>query len=107
MRNAVLGFLAIFCAIPILCHGQDQTADTSPGLIANFPNKLFNKIGNQSATLQHRLERQTERYLMRMARKEEKLRASLYKTDSAKATALYPQDPRQQYVMMLQKFRQD
>jgi hypothetical protein len=109
MRNALLGFVAILCAMPILCHCQDQTGDASSSLdkIAGFPNKLFNKISSQSATLEHRLERQTERYLMRMARKEEKLRASLYKTDSAKAVALYPQDPRQQYAMMLQKFRQD
>jgi hypothetical protein len=35
------------------------------------------------------------------------LRARLYKTDSVKAAALYPQDPKQQYAAMLQKFRQD
>ncbi|HTR29338.1 MAG TPA: hypothetical protein VMH27_08705 [Puia sp.] len=42
-----------------------------------------------------------------MARKEENLRAELYKKDSAKAAALYPQDPRQQYAMLIQKFRRD
>ena len=90
MRILLPGLMAIFCAMPLISLCQDQTVNASPSLIDNFPNKLFNKISGQSATLQHRLERQTERYLMRMARKEEKLRASLYKTDSAKAAALYP-----------------
>jgi hypothetical protein len=109
MRTPILGFLAIFCAMPILCHSQDQTGDANASLdkITNFPNKLFNKISGHTATLERRLERQTERYLTRMARSEEKLKASLYRTDSAKAAALYPQDPRQQYAMLLQKFRQD
>jgi hypothetical protein len=109
MRNPLLGLLALFCAIPMLCLSQAQTGDgnTSVDKIANFPNKLFDRISNQSATVERRLERQTEKYLMRMARNEEKLRASLYKTDSAKAFALYPQDPRKQYAILLQKFRQD
>lgn len=31
----------------------------------------------------------------------------MYERDSSKAAALYPQDPKQQYALMMQKFRQD
>ena len=42
-----------------------------------------------------------------MARKEAKLKAQLYKTDSVKAAALFPNDPQQQYAAFIQKFKQD
>ena len=109
MKFSLIGLLAILCAIPIVCRCQDPT-DANPGgldKIANFPTKLFNKISGKTADLQQQLTRQTERYLNRMSRQEEKLRAQLYKTDSVKAAALYPQDPKQQYTAMLQKFKQD
>ena len=84
-----------------------QSVDSTMDKVANFPNKLFNKITSQTAALEQRLNRQTERYLQRMARKEAKIRAELYKSDSAKAAGLYPQDPQQQYATWMQKFRED
>jgi len=109
MRTIMTWLIALLCTLPNLCRCQDQTADGSANLdkIANFPDKIFKKISGQTTAMQHRLERQTERYLTHMGRKEEKLREKLYRTDSAKAAALYPQDPRQQYAFLLQKFRQD
>ncbi len=109
MRNTLLGVMALLLAIPILCHSQDQRDATSSPVdkIANFPTKLFSKVSSKTADLQRQLNKQTVAYLQRMARQEEKLKARLYKVDSAKAAALYPQDPQQQYAALIQKFRQD
>jgi hypothetical protein len=84
-----------------------QSVDSSITKLTNFPSKFFGRINREASSLNRQLTMQTERYLQRMARKEEKLRAELYKTDSAKAAALYPQDPKQQYAALIQKFKQD
>src|SRR5580692_8595286 len=99
------GLAAVLCLAGMATHAQ--TADSAIDKLTNFPSKLFNRINGQATTLNQQLTRQTEKYLQRMARKEAKLRAQLYKTDSAKAAALYPNDPQQQYAALIQKFRQD
>src|SRR5580700_7102776 len=99
------GLAAVLCLAGTATHAQ--TADSAIDKLTNFPSKLFNRINGQATTLNQQLTRQTEKYLQRMARKEAKLRAQLYKTDSAKAAALYPNDPQQQYAALIQKFRQD
>ncbi|HUB59236.1 MAG TPA: hypothetical protein VL978_00965 [Puia sp.] len=99
------------CLSAVLClavtASYAQTGDSTLGKITNFPSKLFSRISGQATSLNQQLTRQTEKYLQRMAHKEAKLRAQLYKTDSAKAAALYPDDPQQQYAAFIQKFRQD
>jgi hypothetical protein len=104
---------AAFCLAVTISRAQataqstTQTTDSLTGKLAGFPSRVFGKIQSRSTSLNAQLSRQTERYLKRMARSEEKLRARLYKQDSVKAAALYPQDPKQQYAVILQKFRQD
>jgi hypothetical protein len=99
------------CLAAALCFAVTvtyaQTSDSTFDKISNFPSKLFSRINGQATSLNQQLGRQTEKYLQRMARKEARLRAQLYKTDSAKAVALYPNDPQQQYAALIQKFRQD
>lgn len=109
MRNTLLGVMALLFALPILCHGQDQPdpAGDPVSKITHFPTQLFSKVSQQTASLQQQLTRQTTAYLLRMARQEEKLKTRLYKADSVKAAALYPDDPKQQYATLIQKFRQD
>jgi hypothetical protein len=96
---------AALCLAVTASHAQ--TVDSAITKLTNFPSKFFGRINRETSSLNHQLTRQTERYLRRMARKEAKLRAQLYKTDSVKAAALYPQDPRQQYAALIQKFKQD
>src|SRR5580704_13802006 len=99
------GLAAALCLAVTVTNAQ--TVDSAVTKLANFPSKFFSRVNRETASLNRQLSRQTERYLQRMARKEEKVRAELYKTDSAKAVALYPQDPKQQYAALIQKFRQD
>jgi hypothetical protein len=84
-----------------------QTVDSTIDKATNFPSKLFSRISGQTSNLNQQLTRQTEKYLQKMARKETGLRAQLYKTDSAKAAALYPNDPQQLYAAFIQKIKQD
>ena len=84
-----------------------QNVDSTIDHVTNFPSKLISRISGQTTSLNQQLTRQTEKYLHKMARKEAKLKTQLYKTDSAKAAALYPNDPQQQYAALLAKFKQD
>lgn len=99
------------CGVTLLCltlsASYAQMSDSIPDKVANFPTRLLNKLSGKDADLQQQLTRQTQKYLSRLARREEKLKGRLYQVDSAKAAALYPQDPQQQYQALLQKFRQD
>jgi hypothetical protein len=96
---------AALCLALTVTHAQ--TSDSTLDKISNFPSKLLGRISGQSASLNQQLTRQTEKYLQKMARKEAKLKVELYKTDSAKAAALYPNDPQQQYAALIAKFKQD
>jgi hypothetical protein len=75
--------------------------------VFNFPSRFFDKMQGRTADLDKQLTRQTEKYLQRLARKEDKLRKKLYKLDSAKAAGLYSQDPRQQYAKLSQRLSKD
>jgi len=97
--------MALFCLSVTPSHGQsvDSTADK----IANFPTRLLNKLSGRDVDLQQQLIRQSQKYVLRMERKEQKLKTRLYRLDSAKAAALYAQNPQEQYASLLQKLRQD
>jgi hypothetical protein len=102
--------LAMYLAVGLSLAGKvthAQSVDSTIDKVTNFPSKLFNRINGQTARMKERLTRQTEKYLRRMARNEAKIRVELYKTDSAKAATLFPNDPRQQYAAWMQKFRED
>src|SRR5580692_4923286 len=93
------------CLALTVTHAQN--VDSTIDKVTNFPSKLFKRISGQTANLNQQLTRQTEKYLQKMARKESRLRDQLYKADSAKAAALFPNDPQQQYATLIAKFRQD
>jgi len=104
-NKLALCLAAMFCASVTVTYAQ--TNDSTIDRLTNFPGKLFARVNGQAATLNSQLTRQTKKYLERLARKEARIRAQLYKTDSAKAAALYPNDPQLQYAALIQKFRQD
>ena len=91
----------------ILTTAYGQSVDSVTGKLANFPSRLFGVIQSKSASLDQQLSRQTEKYLRRLARKEQQLKGQLYKLDSGKAANLYASDPTAQYSLMAQKLRQD
>jgi len=104
MRFALLTALILLSAV--LC-AQVQEQSSFLDKITNFPNKVFRKAQDKAADLQKQLDKQTEKYLRDLAKKEAKLKKKLYKQDSAKATALYANDPQQQYASFIQKLKND
>jgi len=102
---------SVFCVAALLCFActssYAQSADSLTGKLTNFPTRLFGRIQSQTASLNQQLTSQTVKYLQRMGRQEERLKAQIYRRDSVQAARLYPSDPKQQYAMLAQKFRQD
>jgi hypothetical protein len=70
----------------LLSYGQ--SADDT-GKSADIPAGFFRKIRHKTAELDKQITRQTEKYLARMARREEELSKKLYKVDSAGAKVLF------------------
>jgi len=84
LQGAVL--LLLFC-LSSSCFAQVEP-DKTAGML-NFPSRFFSRIQNKTANLDQQLTRQTEKYLQKMARREERLRKKLYKVDSAAAKSLF------------------
>lgn len=85
-------------------------AQDDPGFldkVAGFPNKVFKKTQERADRLQRQLDRQTEKYLNNLSKQEGKLRAKLMDLDPQKATALFANNPQQQYATLLQKLKGD
>ncbi|HVY76219.1 MAG TPA: hypothetical protein VG890_15425 [Puia sp.] len=104
MRKLLL--TAIVFGIMFLCaHAQESSSIIDK--IADFPNKLFSRLDKKTAELDRQLDKQTEKYLDKLAREERKLKERLYKTDSAKAAALFANDPEGQYQQFIQKIKNE
>jgi hypothetical protein len=74
--------------------------------IINFPTSFFNKVQNKYANLEDRLTKQTEKYLMRLAKREKRLKKKLAKVDSAAAEQTFGNIDAQ-YDKMLAAVRAD
>jgi hypothetical protein len=69
------------------CFAQDSTSLYHK--VLHFPDKLFKKIDDKATSIDERLTRQTEKYLQRMAKEEQKLRRKLMLKDTAAAERLF------------------
>jgi len=83
-----------------------QSADSVTDRIVHFPSRLFGKIQGKTADLDKRLTRQTEKYLEKMARREERLKKKLYKIDSTGAKTLFNQSA-ERYAALSRKLKND
>src|SRR5689334_1664788 len=82
----LLGFISMitFC-LPVYAQDRPDKATS----IIDFPSKFFQHIHSKTARLDEQLTRQTEKYLQKMASREERLRKKLYCVDSAAAKSLF------------------
>src|SRR5258708_6598527 len=83
-----------------------QTTDSLTNKIAGFPLHLLQKVRSKTADLDRRLTKQTEKYLQRIAKREERLKNRLYSIDPTSAGNLFG-NPTQQYAALAQKIRAD
>src|ERR1700692_2584116 len=104
MRLVLLTMIALSCAL-VRCSANDSTSLFNR--ISNFPSKFFNKVNSKTAGLDKALDRQTEKYLRRLAKKEQQLRKQFFAYDSNAAKNLFPEDPSQKYASLIQKLRTD
>jgi len=94
----------LFCYLSYPCFAQDQLDKTTVAI--NFPSKFFSRIQNKTASLDEQLTRQTEKYLQKMARREERLRKKLYKVDPNAAKSLFAGSA-EKYASLSQKLAND
>jgi len=90
----------------ILSAGYGQSVDSVTNKLTGFPSKLFGRIQSRTANLNQQLTGQTEKYLQRLAKREERLKKKLNKVDSTAAKELFAGSS-QQYAALLQKVKTD
>lgn len=83
-----------------------QSADSAADNIMNFPTRLLNRIQSRSANLDRQLTRQTEKYLQRLAKREQRLREKIARIDSNAAKSLFSNSG-DVYAALAQKLRTD
>jgi len=100
-QGAIL--LLLYC-LSYSCYAQDQP-DKASGIL-NFPSRFFSRIQDKTASLDEQLTRQTEKYLQRMARREQRLYKKLYKVDSPAAKSMFAGSA-EKYVALGQQLASD
>jgi hypothetical protein len=94
----------LFCTLYFYSRAQD--APDKATAVINVPSKFFSRIQSKTASLDDQLTRQTEKYLQKMARREEQLRKKLYKVDSNAAKNLFAGSA-EKYTALSQKLASD
>lgn len=69
----------------ILC----QEAVTATDKVLQFPDKIFGRLNEKAASLNRQLDKQTERYLTKLSKREARLRKKIAAKDSALAKNLF------------------
>ena len=83
-----------------------QSLDSTTNKVVNFPSKLFGRITSKATRMEQQLSDQTDSYLKKLAKREERLKKKLYKEDSTAAKNLFG-NPTQQYAALAQRLRSD
>jgi len=106
MKYLVIGMLLSCYLLPLASLAQEDAGASTTDKSINFPSKFFSRIQGKTADLDKQLTAQTEKYLQKMAKREEQMKKKLYKTDSTAAKNLFANSS-QQYAALTQKMRQD
>ena len=96
--------LALVCLAGTISYGQ--SIDSVSDKLVNLPSKFFNRIEGKMTGLNRQLTSQTEKYLQKMTRREERLKKKLYKTDSTAANTLFAGSS-DRYAALAQKLKTD
>ncbi|MBN9379115.1 MAG: hypothetical protein J0H74_00030 [Chitinophagaceae bacterium] len=104
MKGPQTAILLLCCILTLSCFAQDQP-DKATAII-DLSSKFFNRVQHKTAQLDEQLTRQTEKYLQKMARREERLRGKLSKVDSNAAKMLFAGSATR-YAALSQKLASD
>lgn len=105
---AIAAFFILTSCYPGQLLGQSpgQSADSVAGKLTNFPSKLFGRMQARTAGLDRRLTDQTEKYLQRMAKIEQRLQKELYAVDSNAAKTIFAGSA-ERYAALAQRLKTD
>jgi hypothetical protein len=99
-----------FCLAALLCLSvtmtHAQSVDSATDKLTHFPMRVFGSIQSRAASLNQRLQRQTQKYLQKLQQQEARLEKKLYALDSGAAKTLFANSS-QQYGQLLQKLQSD
>lgn len=85
-----IAFLLLSCTLLFRVASYGQSAvDSISTKVTNMPSRLFDRLQRSTADMEKRLSEQTTKYLQRLQKKENKLKAELYKKDSVRAKAIF------------------
>ena len=103
-KSIAFSLWALLCLASMLSSAQSP--DSTVGKAITFPGKLLHKLQSRTSALDQQLTRQTEHYLQRMQRREEKMRRKLSKVDSNAAKELFAGSD-EKYAALGQKIKTD
>lgn len=106
MKKIRLHICSIILFLLICKSSVAQDKEPVVDKIINFPTSFFNKVQNKYANLEDRLAKQTEKYLLRLAKREKRFKKKMAKIDSAQAEQTFG-DIDAQYSKMLAAVRTD
>jgi len=102
--NGPQSAMLLLLFFPFACYAQ--SAPEVSQNISGFPSRFFSSIQKKAANLDDQLTHQSEKYLRRMQRREQRLFKKLYKVDSLGAKNLFG-DTENQYALWKQKMTND
>ena len=103
LKSALCG-LALLCLAGTASYAQSVDSATNKAL--NFPSRLLAKLQCRTARLNQQLTQQTTNYLLKMQKREERMRKKLSAVDSNAAKQMFAGSA-QQYDALAQKIKTD
>ena len=82
----LIRLLIAFVLFGKICFAQDSSRLDK---LISLPDKLFSSLDKKASSIQSKLTKQTENYLTKLQRQEEKLKRKLWKKDSTKAKEIF------------------
>lgn len=103
MKSTLCGMALLFL---FQIASYSQSSDGSPSNTINFPDRLVGKLGSRIKDVNEELTQQTEKYLLKMQRREEKMQNKLSTVDSNGAKQVFAGGARQ-YAALRNKVLMD
>ncbi|HEV9035647.1 MAG TPA: hypothetical protein VGQ51_03465 [Puia sp.] len=101
--------ILVACAVGLSLNigiSRAQSVDSAAGKVVSFPSRLFSRIQSRTARLNNQLTSQTQKYLQKMARREQQLQRRLASVDPAAAQRLFAGSA-QRYAVLEQQIKAD
>ncbi|MFT3748131.1 MAG: hypothetical protein QM768_07430 [Agriterribacter sp.] len=95
--------LFVKCLLLCICY-EEATAQDSVISAINLPDKYITAVDKKMQSIENQLSKQTDAYLNRLSKQEEKIRQKLEKLNSSKAAEVFG-EARKNYVALSQKLK--